>query len=157
MSETNPRFVYVSVIDATPETLWTALTNAEFTRRYWFDTSVESDWRVGAPVIYRRQGRVTDEGILLVCEPPRRLSYTFRHLLDPAMRQEPPSRVTFELEPLGPTTQPQGRGVRLTVTHEDFIPGSAVFRGVSAGWPCILSSVKTLLETGRALELAYED
>jgi uncharacterized protein YndB with AHSA1/START domain len=152
-----PKFVYVTYIQTTPETLWAALTDPEFTRQYWYGNSVESDWKVGSPVIYRMRGQATDEGKVLLCDPPRLLAYTFHHLLDEEMRREPPSRVTFKIEQLASGPGPQGPAVRLTVTHEDFPADSKVFPEISTGWPSILSSLKTMLETGSALELTWSE
>lgn len=149
-----PRFVYVTLIKTTPEKLWEALTDPAFTRQYWFNTSVESDWKVGSKMVYRwDNGQISDEGIILQAEPPRLLSYTFHHQLDEALRKEGPSRVTFEIEPLSGKQGLRGDAVRLTVTHEDFPAGSAVFPRISTGWPAILSGLKTLLETGQSLGL----
>jgi uncharacterized protein YndB with AHSA1/START domain len=152
----SPKFVYVTLIATTPEKLWAALTKPEFTHQYWLGADVESEWRPGTPITIRWRGKVSDEGLVLKCEPPRLLSYTFNHL-DEEMRSEPPSRVTFEIEPLGNRPGLQGNAVRLTVTHEDFPPDSKVYPEIAKGWPSILSNLKTLLETGHALELTYQE
>ena len=141
-----PEFVYVSYIETTPEKLWEALTSSEFTRRYWWNTSVVSDWKVGSPFSLVMDGTTTDVGEVLECDPPRRLSYTFQHILNEAAKKERPSRVTFVLEPAGKLT-------KLTLTHEDFAEGSVVVDGISKGWPAIMSSLKSLLETGTALAI----
>lgn len=142
---TEQRFVYVSYIRTTPDKLWRALTNPEFTRQYWWDRAVDSQWTVGSPVEYRYdEGRELDiVGEILACDPPKLLSYTFS---DPAGRErgEKPSRVVFAIEPEEGIT-------KLTVTHDDFEPGSPTYEGVSHGWPGILSSLKTLLESDEAL------
>jgi uncharacterized protein YndB with AHSA1/START domain len=142
MSE--PKFVYVTCIATTPQRLWQALTDGAFTRRYWFGTTVESDWAVGSQVTFRGNGELHDSGEVLEYEPYRRLSYTWRVEFHEAFRRERPSRVTFELEPVGGE-------VKLTVTHDEFEPGSKVLGAVSNGWPLVLSSLKSLLETGHAL------
>ncbi|HWF17502.1 MAG TPA: SRPBCC domain-containing protein, partial [Acidimicrobiales bacterium] len=60
-------------------------------------------------------------------------------------RAEPRSKVSYDIEDVG-------HGVaKLTVIHDGFAPGSAVLRGISEGWPAVLSSLKTLLETGSSL------
>jgi uncharacterized protein YndB with AHSA1/START domain len=141
MSE--PKFVYVTYIATTPEKLWQALTDGAFTRQFWFGTSVESDWSRGSRVIFRSGGEVHDTGEVLDCVPYRRLSYSWKVEFHEVFRREKPSRVTFELEPTG------GPEVKLTVTHDEFEPGSKVHAAVSNGWPMILSSLKSLLETGR--------
>jgi uncharacterized protein YndB with AHSA1/START domain len=141
-----PTFVYVTYIATTPERLWQALTDGSFTRQYWFATRVESDWRPGARVTFWRNDAISDSGEVLECTPPRRLSYTWHVEFDEVLRREKPSRVTFALEPMGAV-------VKLTVTHDQFEPGSKVHAAVSGGWPMVLASLKSLLETGSALTL----
>ncbi|EDY16050.1 Activator of Hsp90 ATPase 1 family protein [Chthoniobacter flavus Ellin428] len=150
---TSPKFVYVTLIATTPEKLWKALTDADFTIQYFFGTRLESDWKVGSPFVFRCADRITDEGTILRSEPPRLLSYTFHHVVDEEMRKESPSRVTFEIESLADGSDLSGPVVRLTVTHEDFPPESKVFPAISKGWPSILSGLKTLLETGKPLDV----
>ena len=141
-----PEFVYVSYIETTPEKLWAALTTSEFSRRYWWDTDVVSDWKVGSPFSLVLNGKTTDVGEILEADPPRRLCYSFRHILNEAARNERPSRVTFVLEP-------HGKLVKLTLMHEDFAENSVILDGISKGWPAILASLKSLLETGTALAI----
>lgn len=141
-----PEFVYVTYIETTPEKLWEALTSSEFSRRYWFGTELQSDWKVGSPLALVMNGTTTDTGKILEADPPRRLSYSFRHELDNEMRNERPSKVVFELEP-------HGKLVKLTLTHEGFAEGSKLLDGISKGWPAIMSSLKSLLESGMALEI----
>jgi uncharacterized protein YndB with AHSA1/START domain len=149
-----PGFVYVSYIRTTPELLYRALTERAFMERYW-GVVIESDWQVGSPITWERHGlRQTDpRQLVLEADPPRRLSYTWHAAtpewhgtsLDPERLRraaaEPRSHVTFELEP-------QGELVKLTVLHDGFEPGGVVAQMVSAGWPLVVSSLKTLLETG---------
>jgi len=137
-----PEFVYVTYIETTPEKLWEALTNSAFTRQYWFDTEVRSDWKVGSPLALVMGGKVTDTGEILEADRPRRLSYTFKHELMEEMRNEAATKVVF-------TIVPHGNLVKLTVTHEGFAAGSKLLDGISKGWPAILSGLKSLLETGK--------
>jgi len=141
-----PEFVYVTYIETTPERLWEALTSSEFSRRYWWNTDVVSDWKVGSPFSLVMDGTTTDAGIILEADPPRRLSYTFQHVATGEPAREPPSKVVFELER-------HGRLVKLTLTHEGFADGSRMLDGISKGWPAIMSSLKSLLESGRALDV----
>jgi uncharacterized protein YndB with AHSA1/START domain len=141
-----PEFVYVTYIETTPEKLWEALTSSEFTRRYWFDTEVRSDWKVGSPLALVMSGQTTDVGEILEADRPRRLSYTFRHILDDEMSKEPASKVVFRIEP-------HGKLVKLILTHEGFVGGSKLLDGISKGWPAILSSLKSLLESGTTLAI----
>jgi len=146
-----PSFVYAIYIASTPEKVWHALTDEKTSERYWFGNRVVSDWKVGSPFSLRRgEVKCTDVGVVLEYDPPRRLSYTF-HPLHEKHQHEKPSRVTFELEQ-------QEDQVKLTVVHDEFEPGSKVFESISEGWPLVLSSLKSFLETGRVLRaLWYED
>ncbi len=141
-----PEFVYVTYIETTPEKLWAALTNSEFSKRYWFNTELKSDWKVGSPFALVMNGTTTDVGEILEFDPPRRLSYTFHHVLNEAARKEPPTKVVFNLEK-------HGNFVKLTLTHENFAVGSKLLDGISKGWPAILSSLKSMLESGTALAI----
>jgi uncharacterized protein YndB with AHSA1/START domain len=89
-------------------------------------------------------GTTTDVGDILEADRPRRLAYTFKHLLREELRAEPATRVVFVLEPHGDL-------VKLTLTHEGFVEGSKLLDGISKGWPAILSSLKSLLESGEPL------
>jgi uncharacterized protein YndB with AHSA1/START domain len=139
-------FVYVTYIRTTPERLWDALTKPEFTRQYWAGTWQECDWKQGSPwKLMIPDGRVGDTGEVIEIDPPRKLVVTWRNEFQPAMREEGFSRATFLLEPVDET-------VRLTVTHEIDKPHSKFIEAVSVGWPTILSSLKSLLETGESFE-----
>ena len=149
-----PKFVYVTYIATTPEKLWQALTDGAFTERYWFGTRIESDWTLGARVRFLRDDTVSDYGVVLECEPPRRLSYSWRVEFHEEFRHERPSRVTFEIEPMAPRMGGRRSEVKLTVIHDDFDAGSKVFRAISGGWPLVLASLKSSLETGGGLTSA---
>ncbi len=141
-----PRFVYVIYIRTTAEKLWQALTEPEFTRQYWAATWQESEWKVGATWrIMVLDGRVGDSGEIVEIEPYRRLVLTWRNEFKPELREEGYSRLTYLLEP-------QGDMVKLTLTHEIDRPQSKLIEAVSNGWPAILSSLKSLLETGEPLD-----
>ena len=141
-----PEFIYVTYIETTPEQLWEALTSSKFTRRYWFDTEVRSNWKVGSPFALVMGDKITDTGAILEADRPRRLSYSFKHQWFEEMRNEPATRVVFTIEP-------HGGIVKLTVTHEGFIEGSKLLGAVSRGWPAILSGLKSLLETGKVFAI----
>jgi DNA-binding transcriptional ArsR family regulator/uncharacterized protein YndB with AHSA1/START domain len=154
-------FVYTTYIKTTPERLWQALTDPTFTQRYW-GVALHSDWRVGSLITWEFAGiMIADpEQTVLVADPPRRLAFNW-HAITPefgaavggdpaelaAMAAEKRSNVTFDLEPLGEL-------VKLTVTHTGFEVGSTILAGLSGGWPSILASLKTLLETGEPLVFA---
>ncbi|MCD2194191.1 metalloregulator ArsR/SmtB family transcription factor [Actinomycetospora endophytica] len=153
-------FVYVSYIRTTPEKLWEALTTPAFVRRYFDGGGPDSDWAEGASVRWSMGGEPAQDWgqHVLESDPPRRLAYTW-HNYRPEMQemfgwsdeklaqlqQEPISRVAFEIEPVA------DGAVKLTVTHDGFVPGSEMLAGVSGGWPGILSNLKSLLETGEVV------
>ncbi|SCL31316.1 transcriptional regulator, ArsR family [Micromonospora rhizosphaerae] len=162
----NPKFVYTTYIRTTPARLWRALTEPEFTRRYWGGVTLVSDWRPGSPLLWQDSPDAEPKDLgqrVLEAEPHRRLSYSW-HGFQPehaahfgwsaeelaARLGERRSKVTFDLEPYGQT-------VRLTVTHDDFSPDSEMHRAISGqlagsgGWPELLASLKSLLETGEPL------
>jgi uncharacterized protein YndB with AHSA1/START domain len=141
-----PEFVYVTYIETTPEKLWEALTSSEFSKRYWFNTELKTDWKVGSPFALVMDGTTTDVGEVLEFDRPRRLSYTFQHVTTEESRKEPPSKVVFNIER-------HGKLVKLTLTHEGFAEGSNLLDGISKGWPAILSGLKSLLESGTALAI----
>jgi len=144
MSESS--FVYVTYIRTTPEKLWQALIDPEFTRKYWFQAWQESEWKPGASWrLMVPDGRVTDSGEVIEIEPHRRLVLSWRNEFKPELRAEGYSRLTYLLEPQGDT-------VKLTVMHEIDVPKAKFIEAVSNGWPHILASLKSLLETGASLE-----
>ena len=140
---TKPSFVYVTYIVTTPEKLFNALIDPEITRRYWGNHRNKSDWRVGSAwrhEDYDDSNDVDVAGTVLENDPPRRLVVTWANpdeVGDPAKC----SRVAFDIVPLE-------KSVRLTVTHDELEPDSEMLRGISFGWPAVLSSLKTLVETG---------
>lgn len=143
-----PEHVYDTYIRASAERIWEAITSAEFTRQYWHRMAVDSDWKPGSKVRFRYEdGRVGCEGEILECDPPRRLSYTWRFTFDEELAAERPSTVVFEITPMGDNC-------RLRVHHRDFDPDSKVFPMISWGWAEVMSSLKSLLETGKALHIA---
>ena len=142
----NSRFVYVVYIRTTAEKLWDALTKPEFARAYWVGCTQESTWKAGAEwKLMIPDGRVADAGEILEIDKPKRLVLKWRNEFIPELRMEGYSRCTIELDPQGDT-------VKLTITHEIDKPDSKFISSVSNGWPAILSSLKSLLETGDSLE-----
>jgi uncharacterized protein YndB with AHSA1/START domain/DNA-binding transcriptional ArsR family regulator len=154
----NPEFVYKTYIKTTPEQLWKALTEPAFTERYW-GVRFETDWQKGSEMTWvQKEVAISEpEQVVLESNPYSRLSYTW-HTFTPEWaevnkidqetlrkyRGERRSKVTFEIEPVGEL-------IRLTVVHDGFGPGGAVLEGIREGWPWILASLKTLLETGDEL------
>lgn len=139
-------FVYAIYIRTTPEKLWEALLRPEFTRQYWCNTWQDSTWEAGASwKLMIPDGRVGDAGEVVEIDPPRRLVLNWRNEFISELHREGYSTCTLELEPMGDT-------VKLTVTHEMDRPNSKLIEGVGKGWPHLLSSLKSLLETGDSLE-----
>ena len=139
------RFFYVTYIRTTPEKLWEALTKPEFQRIYWFGTSHESEMKAGAPwKMVFPDGTVADTGQVLEAERPRRLVLRWRNEFKPELKAEGFSRATFEIETVDGL-------VKLTVIHEMEGDGPKFIAAVSTGWPKVLSSLKSLLETGQPL------
>lgn len=139
------RFVYVTYIRTTPEKLWNALIDPDVTRRYWAETWQESEWSKGAAWrIMIPDGRVGDSGEVLEIDPPRRLVLSWRNEFMPELRSEGYSRVSYDLEP-------EGTLVKLTLTQEIDLSESKLLAQMSQGWPMLLASLKSLLETGEPL------
>ncbi len=142
----NSRFMYVTYIRTTPEKLWQALIDPEFTRRFWSETWQDCEWKAGSQWrLMIPDGRVADSGVVSEVEPQRRLVLKWRNEFKPDLREEGYSQMTYEIEK-------KGESVKLTVIHEMERPGSKFIDAVSNGWPMILSSLKSLLETGEPLE-----
>ena len=140
-----PSFVYVTYIRTTPEKLWQTLLSPEFQRQFWAETWQESEWKVGAAWrIMLPDGRVADTGEILEFDPYQRIVLTWRNEFKPELKNEGFSRMTYELVQ-------QGDAVKLTVIHQMDKPGTKFIDAVSQGWPPILSSLKSLLETGAGL------
>jgi uncharacterized protein YndB with AHSA1/START domain len=139
------QFVYVTYISSSAEKVWNALMDPEMTRKYWGHLNV-SDWKVGSDWKHEdpSTGQVRIVGKVVEFTPPRRLVITWAF---PAEAQVPDkyTRVTFEIESAG-------KAVRLKVTHDELEPGSEMESGITRGWPVVLSNLKTLLETGSAME-----
>ncbi|HEX5825885.1 MAG TPA: SRPBCC domain-containing protein [Candidatus Limnocylindrales bacterium] len=139
-----PRHVFATFIRATPEAIWRALTDSDFTTRYWYGSTVHSEWTAGAPWELRTaQGRAGIAGEVLESDPPHRLVMTYRQVWGGG--DEAPSRVTFEIAEAGPGVQ------KLTLVHETEPGSSTQIADVAAGWPYILAGLKTLLETGQPM------
>jgi DNA-binding transcriptional ArsR family regulator/uncharacterized protein YndB with AHSA1/START domain len=167
MTNDQTTFVYTTYIEATPEQVWQGLTDPAFTERYWRHpvsggVSYRTDWGKGSSydVAYDQVGLVVSdpEQVILESDRPRRLAYTW-HTFTPewaaahgfdestaaTWRAESRSKVAFDIEEAGEGV------VKLTVVHDGFAPGSGVLEGIRGGWPAVIASLKTLLETGSAL------
>ena len=139
------RFVYSTFIRTTPEKLWNALIDPEFTRRYWMELVQESEWKPGSSWKALIPGGTTlVSGEIIEIDPPKKLILTWQSHKSPEVAAEGHARLTYEIQKLE-------QSVRLTVIHEIALPNSKVIASVSGGWPIILASLKSLLETGEPL------
>ncbi len=147
MAETTASTVYVIYIAAAPDRVWAALTSSQFTMQYFFGRSVESDWNKGSSWVLRMpDGRVDVNGEVRDSDPPWKLVVTWNvDWIEPKL---PECVVTYEIERVGENL------VRLTMTeaHPTPIPAH-LLEGGRKGWPMILSGLKSLLETGRSLDI----
>lgn len=142
----SPSHVFVTYIRTSPDKLWEAITSPDFTVQYFHETRIESKYEPGASVVYRNpDGSVAVDGEVLEAEVGRRLAISWHVNYDEEQSRERPSRVAFEIDPAGPEL------CKLTVVHDDFDGETKTYRGVGEGWPWILHSLKSLLETGRPL------
>jgi uncharacterized protein YndB with AHSA1/START domain len=139
---TRSTFVYVSYIGTTPQKLWSALTDAQFMKRYWFGMQCESQWTAGSAwKLVSGDGQIFDDGEIVEVEPLRRLVIRWQHQSKPELKAEGESRCTMELEP-------SGTAVKLSITHIIEREPSQFIEAVSGGWPKVISNLKSLLETG---------
>jgi uncharacterized protein YndB with AHSA1/START domain len=146
-----PATVYTIYIAATPEQVWQALTRSEFSRKYFFGNAVEIDLRVGGAYILRTpDGALHISGEVIECDPPRKLTFTFNVNWPELIEKLGPTLVSYEIEPAGDA-------VRLTMTESHDRPLSDdVLSGGRQGWPAILCSLKSLLETGEPLVIKMQ-
>jgi uncharacterized protein YndB with AHSA1/START domain len=146
MSENeSSKFVYVTYIRTTPEKLWHALTDPEFSRQYWLGARVKCDFKAGSPwKLVFDDGRLADSGEILESDPPRRLVIKWLNQWNAEIKAEGYSRCTMSLEPADDV-------VKLTVEHTIDKPRAKFIDAVSGGWPKILSNLKSLIETGTVL------
>ncbi|MHB8272999.1 SRPBCC family protein [Bradyrhizobium sp.] len=151
ISNFRPDTVYTIYIAATPEKVWRALTTAEFSRQYFFGFAVELEQKVGGSFIMRASdGSTHIDGEVLACDPPRTLSVTWNVNWPGLVEKLGQTVVTYEIAQAGDA-------VRLTMTesHERELPED-ILSGGRAGWPAILSSLKSVLETGKPLAVKME-
>ncbi|HEY8170783.1 MAG TPA: SRPBCC domain-containing protein [Candidatus Limnocylindria bacterium] len=150
-AQAEPRFVSQIFIRATPDQVWHAITESEFTTRYYYESAVESDWKAGSPYRYTIGEMEAITGTVLEADPPRRLVLTFDARWDDEVGPDAPSRLTWEIEETAPGI------TKVTTIHDEFPSRTATFHQVAGGAPYILSALKSLLETGAPLEPVREE
>jgi uncharacterized protein YndB with AHSA1/START domain len=141
-----PSWVYVTYIVTSPEKIWTALTDPEWSVQYFFGRAMDSDWLPGSPWrMTLEDGRTDSQGSVLEADPPRLLAVSWSVVWMESMRELPPGKVVYRIDDLGGLC-------RLTVeNYIDDTLGPEWVKGGADGWPKILSGLKSLLETGRPL------
>ena len=139
--------VYSVFVRATPEQLWEAITNPEFTSKYFYGSVIDSTWETGATYTGWSSDRSQQyvDGEVIEASPPHKLVTTWRALYDPETAAEPFSRVSWEIEPAGDGV------TKLTVVHDELEAAPKTAENVAGGWSYVLSGLKTLLETGKPL------
>lgn len=156
LEETNmndkPANIFQIFIRTTPEKLWEALTNGDFTQQYYMGTRVESTWEKGAEYSYNYgNGEAMITGTVLEAEPPTHLVTTFNPMWMPSDRQLAESRVTY-------TIVQRGESCLLTIVHDQLPTEPPLMpEGIKEGWAQILSGLKTLLETGETLSVSLPE
>ena len=140
-----PRFISQIFIRATPDQVWRAITESEFTLRYYYSSRVESEWTQGAPYRYLLGDVEAIVGTVIEADPPRRLVQTFDARWDDEVTPDAPSRLTWEIEETAPGV------TKVTTIHDEFPSRTATFQQVSGGMAYLLSGLKSLLETGEPL------
>jgi uncharacterized protein YndB with AHSA1/START domain len=141
--------VYQVFIKASPEQIWDAITQPDWTEKYFYGSRASFDLRPGGRMLgvaAADESKQLVEGEVLESDPPRKLVHTWRALYEPELAAEEPSRVTWEIE--------QGDdGVSLLTVVHDRLEGAPKTAGSVSGpgWMRVLSGLKTVLETGERL------
>lgn len=146
LDQFKPLTVYTIYIASTPEKVWEALTSAQFSKQYFFGNAVEVEPRLGGAFVVRTpDGALHISGEVLAYDPPRKLAVTFNVNWPELIEKLGPTLVTYDIEQVGDA-------VRLTMSEgHDRELGDDILSGGRTGWPAILSSLKSLLETGKPL------
>jgi uncharacterized protein YndB with AHSA1/START domain len=143
-----PATVYTIYIASTPEKVWEALTSAEFSRQYFFGNTVEIEQKVGGRYIVRQpDGSLHISGEVAECDRPRKLTFTFNVNWPDLIEKLGPTLVSYEIEPAGDADR-----LTMTESHEQPLSDD-ILEGGRQGWPAILSSLKSLLETNKPLQV----
>jgi uncharacterized protein YndB with AHSA1/START domain len=143
MSEKATAHVYEAMVASSPEKVWKALTDGEQTQQYYFGTRVESDWTVGSSFrYYNPDNSLSSEGVIVEIEPQALLKTTWKPVWLESGGES--STVSWEIQSLGSSTL-------VKLTHAGIDDATFEQAQMSVGWVYVLSSLKSLLETGSAL------
>lgn len=143
------KIVLVTYIRSSVGKVWSTMTDPEITSVYWGGTRIESDWKAGSKILYVRNGEPTDEHTIIEVDAPNLLVHTFKPLFG-LFKHEEPSRVAIRVQQLDQV-------VRVEVVHDGFQEDSRAYPACCEGWPRIMSSLKSLLETGSPLQYGQAD
>lgn len=144
---TRPKHVFTTIIQTSPKELWDALTNSVQTEQYFFGLKIQTDWSEGSDIFFKKEdGSNEITGKVIKVVPYKLLSHTFNGKCKEGQEADAPSKVTYEIKELGASC-------KLTLIHDDFDGETETYKGTGEGWPVVLSGLKTLLETGKVLEM----
>ena len=133
-------FAYTVFIGKPSREVWNALITPSTVSQYYMAPLRCLELRPGGKVSYGSAGDLIC-GVILEVDPPARLVHTFRF----ADSEDPETVVTYCLEPQGDAM------CGLQITQGGFNEKNQTYDNIAYGWPVIVSSLKTLLETGHAL------
>ena len=151
MTKFKPKTVYVTYIAATPDKVWQALTSSDFTRKYFWERDIEIEAKAGGAFVLRLpDGRVNVRGKVIDYDPPKKLTVTWKVEWPEEFRKLSECLVTYEIAPAGDAVR-----LIMTESHSWDVP-EAILSGGRMGWPAVLSSLKSLLETGKPLSIQME-
>jgi uncharacterized protein YndB with AHSA1/START domain len=151
MPEFKPKTVYVTYIACTPEKVWAALTSSEFTKKYFWDRTIELEPKLGGRfALLMPDGTVNVRGKVIAWDPPRKFAVTWQVAWPEDFKKLPECRVTYEIAPAGDAVR-----LIMTESHSWEVP-EAILSGGRMGWPAVLSGLKSLLETGKAPVIKME-
>ena len=141
-------YTYQIYIGAPADKVWNGIVDGEMTKHYVYGTRLESKFKKGSPYAYVGDGgfKVVD-GEILAIEPKKRLVMTWKAHWDESVANDSPSRVTYELSSASPST------TKIHIVHDGFDGETATYSGSVEGWPLMMSSLKSLLETGKPLPM----
>jgi uncharacterized protein YndB with AHSA1/START domain len=146
-----PAIVYTIYIAASPEQIWKALTTPDFSRNYFSGFAIEADLKVGGAFIARApDGSEHISGEVIECDPPKKLTVTWNVNWPGLVEKLGPTLVTYEIEEAGDVAK-----LTMLQSHDRDLSDD-ILSGGRAGWPAILSSLKSLLETGHALAIKMQ-